>query len=565
VKHTRLALALLVTSLAASSAFAASVTMLQFGSFETRDEAEKKLADISGKYGATLGALPTSIREVKLPPDNLTVYRTQAGPVADRSAAQSICAKLAATGDECYIVQTAMVGTPAANAVASTSPALLTTPLLSTPATTTVATPDLTSKLTPLQQPVDARDPMDRAALGSVNTPLANADQPPVSNTEASAVQDQQSAEMGAALDKAANNQSQTASDIDTSMSTAQAEQHRSFWQRMNPFSATPKAPVTPPAPPLVAAPVEVVSSEPLPPPVVAQATPSATIIPVTPTTPVTPITSSSTIVVPAVTAAAVATPTLSPLPNTPTQVTPAPVTVVQVVPPAATPVAAATPAPQPVGFDNSHVITQAPPMMLPPPPAPLRAQDREMLAAGKRPLPAPESTSAPIMVTPLPPTVVADNAQAPGNVQVEEARRVPVTTPLPAGAPTPFMQAPVVMQPSATEGIKTIWAQIGPFTSNDDALAYWANYRQNHPDFPVVRVRVTSSYQQLLHGVNSYSLRIGPIAQRAFVNALCQSLPAQPSGQEPLHCASISDLGMSSPLQPAPGYLPASRYSARH
>jgi hypothetical protein len=129
----------------------------------------------------------------------------------------------------------------------------------------------------------------------------------------------------------------------------------------------------------------------------------------------------------------------------------------------------------------------------------------------------------------------------------------------------SPFTQAPVSLRPSATEGMKTLWASIGPFNSNDEALAYWAAYRQNHPDFPVVRVRVASSYQQLVHGVNSFSLRVGPIAQRGFVDSLCASLPQQAEGKQQIRCGVVSDLGTSAPLVPTPGYLPASRYGSRH
>ena len=100
------------------SANAASVAMLQFGSFETRDEAHARLDLMTMKHGGVLGSLPSSIREIKLAADDLTVYRTQAGPLPSRAAAQSICAQLASNGDECYVVETSMVaGSPAAPVV----------------------------------------------------------------------------------------------------------------------------------------------------------------------------------------------------------------------------------------------------------------------------------------------------------------------------------------------------------------------------------------------------------------------------------------------------------------
>ena len=290
-----------------------------------------------------------------------------------------------------------------------------------------------------------------------------------------------------------------------------------------------------------VTAPVEVVSSEPLPPPVVTpQAAPEA-IKQVTPTALVPVDSGTAKVVMPSANAAPAVV--LEPLPTVTTPT-------VQVTTPA--PVTTDT-------FQNTHVITEAPPMQLPPPPAPLTAQNASMGAPGR--LPPPESTSGPINVTPLPPTRAVGGGP---NVEVEEARRVPVSPVMHPTQPPPFVQAPVVMQPSATEGVKTLWAEIGPFASNDDALAYWANYRQDHPDFPVVRVRVTSSYQAMLHGVNYYALRVGPIAQRAFVKALCNSLAKRDNGPE-LQCSAVSDLGSSTPLQPTQGLLPASRYSARH
>ena len=553
MKFNRLVLALFVFSLAATPALAASLTMLQFGSFETRDEAEKKLADINSKYKDTLGALPTSIREVKLPPDNLTVYRTVAGPVADRSTAQSICSKLAATGDDCYIMQTAMVAGEAPAAVATAAPALppvmpnmAAAPSGSVLAPATAAAPsvapDLTSRFVSPQEPVAARDPMNQAALNSMATPLAAgtttlaassslpAELPSVHPSDTFTNTDP-SPGMQAALDAASTNQSVLSQDVVANTTAAQATQHQSFWDRINPWSSTP-APTPAPVMVPVTAPVEVVSSEPLPPPVVTPQAAPEQIRQVTPIALVPVDSGTAKVVVPSANAA--------PLAPMPTVTPPAPAATNDV-------------------FQNTHVITEAPPMQLPPPPAPLMAQNAPMGAPDR--LPPPESTSGPINVTPLPPTRAVGGGP---NVEVEEARRVPVSPVIHPTQPPPFVQAPVVMQPSATEGVKTIWAEIGPFNSNDDALAYWANYRQDHPDFPVVRVRVTSSYQAMLHGVNYYALRVGPIAQRAFVKALCNSLAKRDNGPE-LQCSAVSDLGSSTPLQPMQGLLPASRYSARH
>ena len=507
MKHTRLALVLTMATLSTTPAFAASVTMLQFGSFETRDEAEKRLSEVTSKHTAEMGKLATSIREIKLPPDNLTVYRTQAGPVENRAAAQSICAKFASAGDECYIVQTAMVAaSPAADSskVAAAEAKSVVADVAVKPAeAATSATASLLAAANPSTD-VPARDPLNRAALSSVNSALT-ADEKTADT--ASAVTDAATTDMHAALDKAVDAQPSVGADIAAaSAEQARAGEHHSFWSRLNPFSdsaadvtpavKTPELKETKVLP--AAAPVEAVVEKP-------------------------------------VEAVAIAAPVV---------VTPAP---------AAAPISKV-----PAVVSAASVITQAEPLRLPPPPAPLKAQDREQLSAPKT-LSRPEPVAAPIAVSGA-------------SVNVEEAKRVPVTSTTVAPARTPLIEAvPVVksaapgvaLSPSATEGQKTIWAQVGPFTTNEEALAFWANYRQSHPDFPVVRVRVTSPYQQQLRGVSQSWLRVGPMAQAGFVSNLCAGLvPYVEDHPSTLRCGVVGDLGVASPLKAAPGMLPASRYA---
>lgn len=98
---------------AIASAVPATAFMLQFGSFESAKEANARIAALKAKHGGLIGNFPSRVVEVALP-DNLTVYRTQSGPVPSRADAQSICAQLASNGDECYVVETAMIqSTPA--------------------------------------------------------------------------------------------------------------------------------------------------------------------------------------------------------------------------------------------------------------------------------------------------------------------------------------------------------------------------------------------------------------------------------------------------------------------
>ena len=328
--------------------------------------------------------------------------------------------------------------------------------------------------------------------------------------------------QVGKALDAAIVNQSAIDADLSSS-NKINAVPARSFWERFNPFSSS--EPVTPPAikvPEVSAAPVEEEAS--------------------------------NTLEVPATRAAT----------QLPEVVTAAP----EIKPPAVAQVAAVE-APQapvatnisrtPITLDTRPVITKAEPLPLPPPPAPLKAQDREFLAAAKPVLSKPEPIAASTLPAPLPVAPVS------GSVQVEEAKRVPVTQ---ESAPqtVPFAQAvPAInaaqtlsLSPSATEGQKAIWAQIGPFVSNEAALTYWANYRQNHPDFPVVRVRVTSPFQNLAQSSPQAWLRVGPVAQAGFVTNLCASLTPSTS----LRCGFIRDLGTSSPLARTRGQQPTARYT---
>jgi hypothetical protein len=507
-----------VVSFVASGAQAASMTMMQFGSFETRVEAEKRLAEVSKKHAAELGNLPSSIREVKLPPDNLTVYRTQAGPVESRAVAQNICSKLASSGDECYIVQTAMV---AASEIKKPEVTSKVEPAMMAPVAAelneakkeavaaTPKAPDLTSKLSSLQGESDSASTLPRLSALRSDAPATG---------ESVAVTAEPSIDMKASLDKAVQDEaSAEQAVVAATKQEAVQKPKRSFWSRLNPFSddepkAQAMAEAKPEAPKVEAAPIEQVSQKPIEAPIavaenmlkaeeVAHVAPSATAAPI----------------------------------------------------PAAEPVAqpVATVAKPRAAFDSAPVIMQAAPMQLPPPPAPLKARDRELLMAQQQIAKAqPESLSTPPAIvsapTVLPPVVD-------GSVQVEEAKRVPVTqaNDMPAAIavapvapvmkPAP-LQPDVALSPSATNGQKTVWAQVGPFSSSDEALAFWVNYRQANPDFPVVRVRTTSAYQQQLNGVQRTWLRVGPVMREAFAKALCASI----TPESKLRCGVVSDLGIA-------------------
>lgn len=595
MNYRRLALVLALTSALSAPAHAASVVMLQFGSFETMEEAQARLAEVKAKHADILNGIEINVREVKLPPDNLTVYRTQAGPVPTRTAAQSACAKLAGSGDECYVVESAMLtppASPAPAAVASAAapasapaPAPAPTPSTSLSSTTsgpaTIRIPTL-SPSGPLGSNAPAPAPAvpSVADAASVPAPAPSALPPlppaspatPAANLattastpslpippDAAALPIAPSPEMQMAMDHAVANQqaaeteaatTNTASSANSSTPTPDANapanngaRHRSFWSRVNPFgSSSGEMPTRPPVlpsdteTPVIAAPSSNVQATPLMPPapqpmpaIAAQSAPvqpQPIMAPLTPPAPVEPmhlppppaplISSNSDIF---------NTPTTMPAPIAP--MPPAPMIQAQPLPPQALPPQPLMPQPVFPSFPARPPVPQASAQITPFKPFPsVPAGGGEIVAANQ------------------------------GNITVEEARRVPLTESTAAPLMPMAVQPPVVLYPSATIGQKTLWAQIGQFRDTQSALAFWDSYRQMHPDFPVVRVRVVASFRQGADG--PVSLRVGPFARQAFINSLCFTL----ADQENLRCGSSMDLGIAATMRNTPGYLPGSRYN---
>lgn len=513
VKHRALFLMAAAGTLLSSPAFAAPVFMLQFGSFETREEAESRLNQVKAQHSGVLANMQSGVREVSLPPDNLVVYRTQAGPLDTRAAAQSACSQLASNGDECYVVETAVAPDfgPATTQVAAAA-----MPPAAAPAPAAAAMPTPVPPAAPLAPdakppvtlaPIPARDPENVAAINRLTTPpaapiaTASADMPPA---PAAVPAPAASSEMQQAMDEAAAEQS---TKLAAAPTPPGAQPEGSFWSRMNPFS--PSAP-TPPA----AAPV---------PPAAAP-------------------------VAPAETAAAP-----SPAPAAP----------------AAAPVPPAEPAPM-IAMDQPSISTEPAPM-LPPPPAPLVGHGA---IPGGAPAPAPMAMNTapmPPAAAPVPPPAAPQstgNVPAPimmdgpnGNVRVGEAQRVPLSQDSMPAVPAPAVLTPgapaVSLRPSATLGQKTLWAHIGQFTDAQAALSFWDQYRRTHPDFPVVRVRVSSPILALTHGNENVSLRVGPFAKQGSITNLCSTLPK--SGMK---CGSVIDSGVAAQISPGKtGFLTGSRY----
>lgn len=538
---------LAATALSAASAYAAPVFMLQFGSFETQSEAETKLAALKTKHAGVLSRLDTNVRPVTLPPDNLTVYRTQAGPLATRADAQSVCSQLASNGDECYVVETAMqAATPAAPvAAAMPAPAPVTPPSPAAPAPEQMAIAQKTPAPAaepaapaavvpapmPAAEPVPTPVNVNIAPSSSVTIPTINRSMrldgqpelPTAPMADATSMQDDLAA--AAARQKSGNFNPQpspyastavgispatTATDVNDAdrIGTSQPAQKRSFWDRM--FGSDEEEAT--PAPHANAAPVE---------PVV-MATPA-------------PLPESVAVTQPEPMAVA---PMAPPAPMPEPQFVPAPL-----APPA--PLVSAQPAPQPEPQPIvPPVVTQAQPFPLPPPPEPLTGRDQPQAA----------------MSMPAPMPITAAPYGAPNSVAVEEAKRVPLsqaTAPLPPVAMAPAPAAlPPSLSPSATIGQKTLWAELGHFPDAQSALAYWEQFRRQHPDFPVVRVRVTSPLMAQQRGDSRVNLRIGPFAQEAFIRNLCTGMATQT-----LRCGSVTDMGVASDYNQRRGFLPASRY----
>lgn len=499
----------------ASPALAASVVMVQFGSFETIEEANKRLADVKSANAAVLGALPTTVREIKLPPDNLTVYRTQAGPLESRAAAQALCGKLSGSGSECYVVETAVNSAAAVAQAAS--------PISAARSVDNNTTAQPPSNSTAARAPsviVPEISRSSRMASTITSEPSKDSAQAIVGQPAAAPAT---SSEMQLALDKAVAAQN-AGNLLETPPASVTEAQQRSFWSRVNPFASSEKKPAT-------------VTSE-----VKATAAPlapvsAATVSPAELPTPVVPTAKAT---VPELSEK----PTAS-LTNMPEKVTEHSASSVPIVMPmiAVAPVVSNSP--------------ESRPKLLPPPP-PLTGQDKALLERGSSAAKSvPEAIATPIQASskPLEPLKPLP-AMGDGSVKVEEAKRVPVTETVTSAPLTAAPIATVPPHPNATLGQKTLWAQLGSFSNSDAALTFWETYKKAHPDFPVVRTRVASSIQQQQRGNDRVWLRVGPFAREEVIKNLCSSVDDQN-----VRCGTVSDLGIAARAGTVPGYLQGSRY----
>ncbi|MFZ4125800.1 MAG: SPOR domain-containing protein [Rickettsiales bacterium] len=559
----------LVIAIFAANARAAQPTvfMLQFGSFETKQEADAKVKAIGEKHAGMLAKYPAVIREITMPPDNLTVYRTQAGPAKTREDAQSVCAQLASQGDECYVVETAMniPGAAAPIQQAGIVPAVEEDKIIPTES-----------------KPIPARDPENIKAIEKMASPVAEESKTAMLKTMDEAANAQRLIPSPNAAPIPAPKRAQKEEDDDDDsfwswLDSDDDEDEKDAWA-MRKLEADALAQKEAAA--KRAAPVDDVATQDM-----AALAPPA---PITPTA------------APSETAPQVVAPQAEAAP-----VEPAPVEAANAFAPPPPVLAPEVKAP----FQQQAVAAPLPPadaqlgnqgLKLPPPPPPTEAAREQMARqemSGSEMTPPPSSTpAAPFASAPAPVlaapestgSITSSNLPAApfkkqGDVQVGEAKRVPLSetkeqAPVEQAATTvigvneppqvaenvpPPPPATPITPPSSSMPQKTLWAHIHYFPDQQAALSFWDAYRRAHPDFPVVRVRTTSSLVARQQGDMRVSLRIGPFAQQGFINILCHSVKEK---NEHVECGAITDMGASaSTFAPRDRYAQSIGQSARY
>jgi len=83
--------------------------LLQVGSFDSRGEAEQKWKQVKSANSDLIGKLKSHISEVSMMGDGKASYRLQLASLSSRSKATGICASLQERGEECYVVETALL------------------------------------------------------------------------------------------------------------------------------------------------------------------------------------------------------------------------------------------------------------------------------------------------------------------------------------------------------------------------------------------------------------------------------------------------------------------------
>ncbi len=519
--------------LAPADGLAQETYLLQLGSFEQREEAASRWESLQRKYPELLDGFSLRVLDVTLPPDNFTVYRTQAGPLKSKANADLVCERLNAKGDECYVVETAMFKPDAAPGevpnppltvekdafeVSAPSEALPPAPAADemTPADadTNAASDASHADQTPPQRQAQQQTQVEPQEMAEADDSPADgllADGSPAAADKIDETSRQQKqpdvSEPAPARESRADDASPAsgasaaaAMAAKTAQTTAEAggsaREADSFWSflaSLNPFAAGEQ-----PAPEAATSP--------------------------------------------------------EPVPSGSETASAAPAPLIDAKPLAEADKAAA---------DDALPWRQAPGSRyrsLPTPPSPpnseaFRLQSERQLdealargavrdavpfAIGRSPSaldPAagPPAPDADAMVAPPPAVQAGERA----NVTVAEAVPVPLSQAqdrMPEALPRRALGLPSQQTPRR----KSLWAQLRYFADQSSALAYWQQVQQAMPDLPPMRVRVTTPY--LSHSAaHRVSLRIGPFARADRVLAFCEQVQS-----ERVTCQPLADLGTS-------------------
>lgn len=78
--------------------------LVQLGAFRSEAEAMREWKKMQAKYKTSLSMLSMMVQKVEIP-NKGTMYRVQAGPLASKEAARTLCKKLVAAGQGCFIAK----------------------------------------------------------------------------------------------------------------------------------------------------------------------------------------------------------------------------------------------------------------------------------------------------------------------------------------------------------------------------------------------------------------------------------------------------------------------------
>lgn len=95
-----------------SDAYAKNVFMLRLGTYQSEEEAKSKWDALKKDHAKLLESLEPSLSEVPLEDGNGKAFRVETGPITSKTKAQSVCSKLYAKSETCFVVETARYVAP---------------------------------------------------------------------------------------------------------------------------------------------------------------------------------------------------------------------------------------------------------------------------------------------------------------------------------------------------------------------------------------------------------------------------------------------------------------------